>query len=407
MKFPGGLAFVNLRVVHFGLILSAIFLSSCDRKGIPTPPTLPSVTVMIVQSQTVPVTLQYVAQTQSSRLVNIYSRVSGFLERRVYTEGEMVKEGTVLFLIDARPFKVQLAQAEAALARQEAALTVSKSNLARTKPLTAQDALSQKDLDDAIAQFESASAAVEQAKAQVEAAKLNLSYCTITSPCDGITSAALQQDGTYISLQNSKLTTVMVLSPIWVNFSISENEMQRFRNQAMKGLFLPPEHDDYVVEIVLVDGSVYPYTGRLTFAEPTYNSQSGTFLVRASVDNPEGILRPNQYVHVRLKGAVRPNAILVPQRAVQMGAKGHYVWVVGKDDTVNLRPVVVGEWYGDDWFIEDGLKAGERVVVEGGMALHPAAKVAVSLHETDANRREAEMETMRDTAEAAENRVDS
>jgi membrane fusion protein (multidrug efflux system) len=284
---------------------------------------------------------------------------------------------------------------------------VAKSNLARTKPLTAQDALSQKDLDDAVAQFESASAAVEQAKAQVEAAKLDLSYCTISAPCDGVTSAALQQDGTYISLQNSRLTTVMVLSPIWVNFSISENEMQRFRNQVMKGLLLPPENDNYIVEIILVDGSIFPHTGRLTFAEPTYNPQSGTFLVRASVDNPEGILHPNQYVHVRLKGAVRPNAILIPQRAVQMGAKGHFVWVVNQDNTVNLRPVVVGGWYGDDWFIEDGLKAGERVVVDGGMTLHPGANVTVSLHDTDTDLHKSDRGPAPDTAKAVENREDS
>ena len=193
----GKRTFLKFRIFILGLIISAIFLSSCERKEVAAPPPPSSVTVMTIQPQTVPVTLQFVAQTQSSRLVNIYSRVSGFLERRVYTEGEFVKEGQVLFLIDSKPFEVQLAQAEAAFTRQKAALAVAKSNLARTKPLTAQDALSQKDLDDAVGQFESSSAAVEQAKAQVEAAKLNLSYCTITAPCDGVTSAALQQDGTY------------------------------------------------------------------------------------------------------------------------------------------------------------------------------------------------------------------
>ncbi|HNR14288.1 MAG TPA: efflux RND transporter periplasmic adaptor subunit, partial [Thermodesulfobacteriota bacterium] len=211
------------------------------------PPSTPEVAVMTIQPKAVPTDNVYVAQTQSSRLVNIYSRVSGFLDRRVYTEGEVVKAGQVLFLIDPKPFQVQLAQAEAALARQEAALEVARSVLTRTKPLALKDAVSKKDLDDAQGRFETASADVEQAKAEVESAKLNLSYCTITSPCDGITSAALQQDGTYISAQNSQLTTVMVLSPIWINFSISENELQAYRNQINKGWLLPPEKEEYIV----------------------------------------------------------------------------------------------------------------------------------------------------------------
>ena len=162
-----------------------------------------------------------------------------------------------------------------------------------------------------------------------------------------------------------------VLSPMWVNFSLSENEMQSYRDQIAKGLLIVPEDGNYVVEIILVDGSIFPNTGKITFAAPSYNSQTGTFLIRASVENPDGMLRPNQYVRVRLKGAIRPNAILVPQRAVQQGSKGHFVWVVDKDNKAEPRPVVVGDWHGNDWFISEGLKAGETVVVDGGMTLRP------------------------------------
>nr|MBP7322908.1 efflux RND transporter periplasmic adaptor subunit [Deltaproteobacteria bacterium] len=374
----------------FCLAIAASIFSGCGKKEAPLPPSTPEVAVMTIQPKAVPIDNVYVAQTQSSRLVNIYSRVSGFLDRRVYTEGEVVKAGQVLFLIDPKPFQVQLAQAEAALARQEAALEVARSVLTRTKPLALKDAVSKKDLDDAQGRFETASADVEQAKAEVESAKLNLSYCTITSPCDGITSAALQQDGTYISAQNSQLTTVMVLSPIWINFSISENELQAYRNQINKGLLLPPEKEEYIVEVILVDGTVYPSTGRLTFAEPMYNSETGTFLIRASVDNPDGILRPNQYVRVRLKGARRPHAILIPQRAVQTGARGQFVWVLNQNGTVDPRPVTVGNWYGDEWFIDDGLQAGEQIVVDGGMTLHPGSKVSISSNSAETDSKSAD-----------------
>ena len=359
------------------LICTAFVLSGCKKEQAVAPPQPLVVSAVEVTPKDVPVSFDYVAQTQSSHLVNIHARVSGFLDKRVYTEGAIVKTGQVLFLMDAKPFQSQLNQAKAALSMQKATLETARSNLARTKPLAEQNALSQKDLDDATGQFESAAAAVEQSSAQVETAQLNLSYTTITSPVSGVTSAAQQTDGTYISSQNSLLTTVAVLSPMWVNFSISENELQTFRNQADRGLLQKPRNDSYIVEIILVDGSIYPHTGRITFAEPSYNSQTGTFLIRASVDNPKGVLHPNQYVRARLKGAIRPKAILLPQAAIQQGPKGHFVWVVGTDGRVDQRPVVVGNWHENDWFIFEGLVAGEQVVVEGTLLLRPDMPVTV------------------------------
>ncbi len=244
-----------------------------------------------------------------------------------------------------------------------------RQNLDRTKPLAQQNALSQKDLDNAQGQYEQAAAAVEQSKAQLEEAKLNLSYTTIRSPVDGVSSYAVVADGTYLNPQNAQLTTVSVLSPMWINFSVSENEMERVRNEVKAGLLKMPDGGRFVAEIEMVDGTLYPYTGRITFADPSYNSTTGTFLLRATVDNPSGVLRPNQYVRIRLTGAVRPDAIVVPQRAVQQSAKGHFVWVVNKDDKAELRPVTVGEWKGENWFISEGLEPGARVVVDGGVRL--------------------------------------
>lgn len=354
--------------------LAAVLSAGCGKKEtVPVAKDPVEVTVVTVAPREAPAVFEYVGTTQSSRQVNIQARVSGFLDKRVYTEGAIVKEGQVLFLMDKKPFQAQVDAAQAQLSKAQAALEVAKSNLARVRPLAQAEALSQKDLDDATGNFQSAAASVEGAKAQLETAQLNLSYCTITSPVTGISGAAAQADGTYLNATNSQLTTVAVLSPMWVNFSLSENEVQAFRDQVAKGQLARPAGNSYVVEIVLVDGTVFPHTGRVTFTDPAFNPQTGTFLIRTTVDNPQGLLRPNQYVRVRVTGATRPNAILVPQRAVLQGARGHFVWVVDKDGTAENRPVTVGDWVGTDWHVVEGLHAGDRVVVDGGLKLASGA----------------------------------
>lgn len=358
------------------LACGALLAPGCGgaKKETPAPPA--EVTTVTVAARDVPVSAEYIAQTQSSRMVNIQARVNGFLDKRVYTEGGFVREGDVLFLMDRKPFQVQVDAAKAALSRQQASLDTARLNLERTRPLAAENALSQKDLEDATGHFESSAASVEQAKAELAGYELNLSYCTITSPVTGVTSAALQQDGTYISSQNSLLTTVAVLSPIWVNFSISEREVQRLRDAAERGILVRPKDGQYEVEVLLPDGKPFPHRGRITFADPSYNPATGTFLIRASLANPDGILRPNQHVRARILGATRPKAILVPQRAVQQGAKGSFVWVVDKEGKAELRPVVTGSWHGDEWFVDEGLSVGDRVVVDGGLTLRPGSPVA-------------------------------
>jgi len=364
------------------LLVSAMpVLTACGRTENKSPEKPPiDVTVVTVARKDAPVTAIYVAQTQSSQAVNIQARVSGFLDKRVYKEGSVVKAGQVLFQMDQKPFQAQLDAQKAALQRNQAALEVATANLARTKPLTEQNALSQKDLDDAQGQYEQAAAAVAQGKAQVEEAQLNLSYTTITSPVTGVSSFAAIADGTYLSPQNSQLTTVSVLTPMWINFSVSENQMGRIRDDVQRGLLKLPPGGEFTVELELVDGSLFPFTGRITFADPSYNAQTGTFLIRATVDNPSGVLRPNQYVRARLKGAVRPNAISVPQRAIQQGGKGHFVWVINKQDQAELRPIGVADWDGDDWFVTDGLDSGDRVVVDGGQRLAAGAKVTATAY---------------------------
>lgn len=361
-----------------------LFFCGCGKaKKAETPVTPPSVTVITLQPKDVPVSFEKIAQTQSSQLVNIQARVSGFLDRRCYTEGAIVKKQQLLFQIDPKPFQVQVAKARAAVASQEALLESARQDLNRVKPLAQVNAVSKKDLDDAVSKYQSGRAQLEQTKAQLESARLDLSYTTIASPVAGISSAAQQTVGTYISPQNSLLTTVAVLSPMWVNFSMSENEILRYRQELVKGTIKAPPGENYLVEVILDDGSLFPHSGRITFASPAYNPQTGTFLIRASLNNPEGSLRPNQFVRVRLKGAIRPRALLLPQRAVQQGAKGHFVWIVDKNNRVEQRPVAVGAWEGDEWFISEGVKGGERVVVDGGMALRPGIQVTAKPYSVD------------------------
>ena len=363
-----------------GVILLLACVSGCKKQvasgRLPAAP----VTVLAIKPADTPMVPEYVGQTVSSHQVEIRARVNGFLEKRVYTEGAPVKAGQVMFKMDFLPFKAQLDAAQGALSQQQARLVTAKANLARVKPLAEQDALSQKDLDDAIGQEHAAAAAVETAQAQVETAKLNLGYTTIATPVTGLSSYARVQEGAYINPTNSLLTTVSSIDPMWVSFSLSENDMLRLKNEAKAGLIRLPREDEFMVEIVLADGAVFPKKGRITFADAEFSQQTGTFLLRSTIPNSEAVLRPGQFVRVRILGLVRPNAVVVPQRAVQQGAKGHFVWAVNKESKAEPRPVVVGDWVGSDIFINEGLRSGDRIVVDGGLALAPGEPVAATAY---------------------------
>ncbi len=358
------------------LLVIAVFFGGCSKKAKQQAREI-EVTAMTVKQTDTPVAFEFVAQTQSSHEVQIRARVSAFLEKRVYTEGTTVKKGAVLFIMDKKPFQAQVNAVAAALTRQISNYETARRNLERVKPLAEQNALSQKDLDDANRNFETTAAEVEQAKAQLQTQQLDLSYCTITSPITGITGAAMIQDGAYVSQQNNQLTTVSVLSPMWVNFSISENDVKRYADRVAAGQIIPPKDHNYEVEIILVDGTIFSEKGTITFAAPSYDPKTGTFLLRSNFPNAKGYLRPNQYVRARMKGAVRRNAILIPQRAVQQGAKGHFIWVVSKEGKAEFRPVTIGDWYGDGLFIDAGLRAGEQIVVDGMLGVRQGEPVKV------------------------------
>jgi membrane fusion protein (multidrug efflux system) len=357
----------------------ALLAAGCAKEAAAPAPGPLQVTAVTVKPQDTPVQFEFVAQTQSSREVEIRARVDGFLDKRLYTEGDMVRAGQPLFQMDRKPFEAALLSAQGQLEQQRARHEVAQANLARVRPLAAKNAVSKKELDDAVGNEKSTTAAVLAAEGEVRTAKLNLGYTTIVSPLKGLSSFAKKQEGSYLSAgEQGFLTTVSQVDPIWVNFSVSENEQLSYRDQIAKGRLKFPANRDFEVEVVLADGSVFPVRGHINFAEPSFSPETGTFLVRTELPNPKGVLRPGQFVRARVFGSSRPGAFRLPQRAVQQGSKGHYVWVVGNDGKAKQRVVEVGDWYGDDWFISDGLSNGERVVVDGAGRVTPTAPLKVA-----------------------------
>ncbi len=343
------------------------------------PPKAVEVNAQRVVPADTPVVFEFVGQTESSLQVEIRARVEGFLENISYQEGELVQKDQVLFQMDPKPFQAALQQARGELALQQARLETASANLRRIKPLAARNAVSRKDLDDASGREKAARASVLAAQGAVRSAELNLGYTTIKSPVTGLASKTEKQVGSFLTPgPEGLLTYVARLDPIWVSFSISENEMLSFRSQVEKGVLQFPPREDFEIEVVLADGSVFPQRGRISFAEPSLSTETGTFLLRAEVVNPEGLLRPGQFVRVRAHGALQPQAILVPQRAVMEGAKGAFIWVVNAEQKAELRAVEVGRWYEDQWFIQKGLKGGDLVIVDGVMKLRPGVAVQVT-----------------------------
>ncbi|HET9701212.1 MAG TPA: efflux RND transporter periplasmic adaptor subunit [Burkholderiales bacterium] len=369
---------------HFPSILRSVLtlallagLVACSKEEAKPQRPVPEVGVLTATAVTIPEVATRIAVTESSRQVNVVARVSGFLENIAYKEGELVREGQVMFEMDKKPFIAQLESAKGELQAQQARLWTAEANLKRIKPLAEQNAVSQSDLDKATGEQRAAEAAVFAARANVEQAELNLSYATIRAPVTGLSGQSNQRQGAYLNAQaeSASLTYVAQLDPIWISFSVSQNELAERQEKVAKGKLQVPADRNYVVEAVLPDGTAYPHKGRLDFADPSFNQQTGTFMVRASLPNPKSELRPGMFITARLLGAQRPNAILVPQKAVQQGSNGHMVWLVNKEGLAEPRPVVVGEWVGQEWVIEQGLAAGEKLVVDGFQKLAPGIPV--------------------------------
>jgi membrane fusion protein (multidrug efflux system) len=365
--------------------LALAVLSGCESKQQEAPkkaerPPTP-VSVVTVVPRTLPVVSTFVAQTESSRQVDIVTRVSGFLDRIAYREGEMVRQGEVMFQLDQKPFQAQLDAARGQLQQEQARFATAEASLNRIKPLAEQNAVPRADLDKATGEYQGAQASVFAAQAKVEEARLNLGYTTIRSPANGLAGQSLQRQGAYLNSvgETAKLTYVAVVDPIWVTFSVSQNQMAKVQEDVNRGVLVLPRSGDFDVEIAMPDGRVYPYRGRINFAEPSFSQQTGTFLVRASLPNPKRELRPGMFVTLRLRGGSRPNAIVVPQLAIQQGVNGHLVFVANEQGTAEVRPVIVGEYEGSaDIVVESGLRAGDRVIVDNVQKVVPGGRIAVT-----------------------------
>jgi membrane fusion protein (multidrug efflux system) len=365
-----------------GLGLLCLTLLTACGKDAPAPAQrpAPAVEVLTIVPQTLPADLRFVAQTESSQRVEIMARVSGFLDSINYKEGGKVKEGELMFQLDPKPFIAQLEAAEGQLRMQQARLRTAEATYKRIKPLAKLNAVSQSDLDRATGDRDSASAAVYAAEADVKQAELDLSYTKINAPLSGIASQSMQRQGAYINAMStdSKLTYVAALDPIWVNFSVSQNMDTRLSGLIEQGLITLNNGKKLSVELLLSDNKIYPHEGVIDFSDPSYSQSTGTALVRAVIPNPDHTLRPGMFVTAKVKGGLRPNAIVIPQLAVMQGEKGHFVYVIKSDNSAEVRPVIVGDYYGEAGIlILNGLLAGDRVVVNGMLKVQPGKPVSV------------------------------
>lgn len=349
-------------VAFFGLFL--LLLLGCGQKE-QAPPAMPPVAVGVqpVIQREVPVFQEWIATTDGVVNATIRAQVQGYLVSRNYTEGDLVKKGDVLFQIDPRPFEATLAEAQAMLARRKSQLTAAEAQLRRMRPLRAADAVSQKDLDDAVSAAESARADVSAAEAEVRKAELNLSFATIQAPIDGIAGLAAAQVGDLVGpTATSELTTVSQVNPIRVLFPISEREyLMAVKNGSENG----DEPRAMDLELILADDSVWSHPGKFSVADRQIDPSTGTLTVAALFPNSERTLRPGQYAKVRARLRTIPDALLVPQRAVTEMQGTFRIAVVGSDNVVDVRNVTMGNRIDDLWVVEEGISAGERVVVEG------------------------------------------
>ncbi len=341
------------------------------------------VTTFAVEPKAVPATYEYVGQTAGSKEVEVRARVTGILEQKLFQEGAPVKAGQVLFVIDPKPLAAQAAALEADVVRAQAQKAQADREVARLKPLAEKRAVGQKEADDAMSNAELAAASVKAAQAKLDEVKLSLGYTRVVAPIAGLSSRAPKSEGSLVTANDTLLTTISQSNPIWIPFAISENEQLALNRAVGEGRLTLPKDNAFDVTVKLADGTTIPRRGRINFADTRINPATGTFEMRAEIPNADGVLKPGQFVRVTLAGAVRNNALTVPQTAVLDGAQGKFVYVADRDkdgkDVASARPVTLGDWVNiggsNMWIVETGLKAGDKVIVDGLSKLHPGAPI--------------------------------
>ncbi|CDR34086.1 efflux RND transporter periplasmic adaptor subunit [Criblamydia sequanensis] len=355
-----------------------ILLTSCKKEEVKVQPKPVAVTALKIETKTIPAEYRSMGVVLSSHLVDIRSQVEGQLEKIAYKEGDYVKRGTLLFIIDQRPFIAAVENAKAEVARQEAILWDAQKTYERIAPLFEQKAASRRDYENAYARQLESEAAVLAAKAKLDEAVVNLGYTVIRSPVDGLTTQSNYREGALIHVQSTQpLTTVSVVDPAWIQFTISEGDVLRINEDVAQKRLILPDSEDYKVEVTLADGSIYPEKGEFYFTSPIYDMKTGTLLLRATIANPSLILRPGQFVRANVSGALRPNAITVPQRAVTQSQQGAFVFIINDEQKADIRYVELGSWYKEDWIINAGLQKGDVIVVDGINKIRKGTPVTV------------------------------
>ena len=334
----------------------------------------PAVVVTQIIPKTVPIYGEYVARTEAREIVEIRARVEGFLDKVLFKEGSQVKAGQLLFVIDQRPYKAALQDAKGSLAQAQAALEKAQKDVDRLRPLVAEDAAPQQDLDKAVAEAHYSRASLERAKAAIAKAELDLKFTEIRSPITGTIGKEEVTVGNLVTKDKTLLTTISSWDPMRAVFSLSESDYLLLAKKYPEDL-KSREANEVPFELIMADNSIYPYKGKLSFVDRALDLTTGTLNIYVSFPNPDKLLRPGLFGRIRVALEEKPNALLVPQRAVQEMQGVKTVLVVGKDDKVALHTVTLGERYQDCFIVTEGLEPGERVVVEGLQKAIPGQKV--------------------------------
>lgn len=360
-----------VKVIETLGLLLILFLAGCDRQvpaSFERPPAPVSVAAALAQD--VPIYIDAVGKIVAREVVSIQPQVSGRVTKIHFGDGADVRTGDVLFTIDPRPYQAQLNQAEANVAQAQAALNLAKTNFARVETISDPRAVSRQDFDAKKNAVEVAEAQLGQNRAAVETARLNLEYCTIRSPIDGRAGQRLVDLGNVVTPGNSPLLVIQRLDPIYADFTIPESDLTEVqRNMARRTLR---------AEVRLADERTKAREGKLTFLDNSVQEGTGTVKLRATLENKDRHFWPGRFARIRLILDTHYSAVLVPADAPQLSAKGSFVYVVKQDESAELRPVTVGQRHGDLVVIGQGVKEGERVVINGQLGVTPGGKVKIA-----------------------------